>query len=286
LIHRGDPWWEELLQLYAGQTPDASLLLQKLLGQGSEEELREDLFYTNLILAGRCLAARPTVRQISLRQEVTSRLFDLLTTTPYALTREKVANTLVAIGGVEVNTSLLELLSDQDLSIFIRKCSAQALGQLGDRSVVPELLRLLSDQHLDSTVRQRIALAFGELSDRSVIPELIRLLSDQDLSSYVRWSIAHALGKLGDRLAIPDLLKLLSDQRLDLDVFREISIIFEQLAYDEATVKAFAILMQTLTVSAYKNIIHRALWAISLQMRVRVRVADGSAGKQVEIVKW
>ena len=69
-------------------------------------------------------------------------------------------------------------------------------------------------------------------------------------------------------------------------MFREITIIFEQLTYDEATVKAFVILMQILTVLAFKNIIHRALWTISLQVRVRVLTADGSVGKQVEIVKW
>ncbi|MFL5588261.1 MAG: HEAT repeat domain-containing protein [Ktedonobacteraceae bacterium] len=552
LTHRGDPWWEEVIQLYAGQTPDASSLLQKLLRQGNEEALREDLFHTNLILAGRCLAARPTIRQTFLRQEVTSRLFDLLTTTPYSLTREQVANTLAAIGGIEVNAGLLKLLSDQHLSIFIRKSSAQAIGQLGDRSVVPELLRLLfdqqlspgvrqsialglgqlgdrsvvpkllqllllpnqhldtgilwscaqalgqlgdrsvvpqlvsllsdrhlsidvrksiasalgqlgdssaiptllrllsdqhldsdvrqsiasalgelgdrsvvpqlvpllsdqhldsdvrqsialilgqlgdrsvvpqlvpllsdqhldldvrqgiasalgelgdrsvvpellrllsdqhldldvrqrialilgqlgersvvpellrllsdqhldldvrqgialalgelgdrsvvpellrllSDQHLDLDVRQRIALVLGQLGDRSVVPELLRLLSDQFLSSYVRWSIAYTFSRLGDRSVIPDLLQLLSEQKLDLDVFQEVTRTVERLVYDEATVEALANLSQTLSAPALKHIIYRALWTISLQLRVRVLAADRSAGKQIEIAKW
>ena len=80
-------------------------------------------------------------------------------------------------------------------------------------------------------------------------------------------------------------MNLLSDQRLDLDVFQEVTRTIEQLAYNEAPVKALAILMQTLTTPAFRNIIHRALWTISLQMRVRVLVADIAEGPKVEIVK-
>ncbi len=102
----GDPWWEEPLLLYAGQTGDASPLLQSLTGssdQAGQAALEDDLFHTNLILAGRCLAARPTVRQITLREEVITRLFDLLMATPYMLTREQAAQALAEIGGQKVN---------------------------------------------------------------------------------------------------------------------------------------------------------------------------------------
>jgi len=63
LQQAGDPWWEEVLLLYAGQAADASSLLQTLLGspdQSGQVVLEDDLFHTNLILAGRCLAAHPT----------------------------------------------------------------------------------------------------------------------------------------------------------------------------------------------------------------------------------
>src|SRR5690348_6412461 len=55
LDRRGDPWWEEALQLYVGQISDASSLLEKLLGYRNGETYREDLFHSNLLLAGRCL---------------------------------------------------------------------------------------------------------------------------------------------------------------------------------------------------------------------------------------
>jgi hypothetical protein len=62
-----DPWWEEVLLLYAGQTPDASPLLLHLLGKGSTSPRKDDLFHTNLLTAGRCLASSPTIRQKGLR---------------------------------------------------------------------------------------------------------------------------------------------------------------------------------------------------------------------------
>src|SRR5712692_454879 len=119
LQQAGDPWWEETLLLYAGQTGDASPLLQSLTGssdQAGQAALEDDLFYTNLILAGRCLAARPTVRQVALREEVIARLSDLLKTTSYDLTQEQVAETLAEIGGQTVNEQLLGLLVNEQVN--------------------------------------------------------------------------------------------------------------------------------------------------------------------------
>src|SRR3989440_12461378 len=50
LRHRADSWWEEVLLLCMEITPDASLFLQELCSQNST-----DIFYTNVLLAGRCL---------------------------------------------------------------------------------------------------------------------------------------------------------------------------------------------------------------------------------------
>jgi predicted NACHT family NTPase len=52
LLHREDPWWEEALLLYAGLTPDASHLMHRLVGGAGHTLLQDDLFQSNLILAG------------------------------------------------------------------------------------------------------------------------------------------------------------------------------------------------------------------------------------------
>ncbi len=223
LAQRGSPWWEEVFLLYAGLAPDASALLQRLLGLDAQHPLQEDMFHTNLILAGRCLAARPTVRQADLREEVIARLFDLLLTTRYVLTQRQAAEALAEIGGEQVNQRLLGLLADARLDPAVRERIAAALGRLGERSVAPALVPLLSDARLDPAVCARIAAALGRLGERSVAPALVPLLSDARLDPAVRGRIADALGTLGERSVAPALVPLLSDARLDPDVRGDIA---------------------------------------------------------------
>jgi HEAT repeat protein len=222
LLHRGDPWWEEVLLLYAGRTSDASPLLHQLLGQDDKRQssFREDLFYTNLVLAGRCLAGYPTIWQSSLREEVISRLFQTLVSTEYTLTAKHIGGTLAEIGGKEINTHLLRLLSDEQLMASIRGSIAEALGEMGERSVVPELMRLLTDEQLDVNVRGSIAYAVGEMGERSVVPELMRLLTDGkrllyndqlDLNIYVNITIA--VIKLAERSMVPNLIRFLTKSK-------------------------------------------------------------------------
>jgi len=251
LQHIGDPWWEEVLLLYAGQTPDASPLLQTLLGQSDQQASPEDLFATNLVTAGRCLAAHPTVRQVSLREEVITRLFDQLTTTPYTLSMTQSAEALAEIGGTAVNARLIKLLSDTRLGGNVRGRIADALGQLGEREVVPELVKLLSGTRLEEDVRGRIVAALGQLEEREVVPELVKLLSDTRLED-VRGRIVAALG---------------------------------QLANDEETIRALFDLVQ---ITDIKDAIYTALWHASRRMNVRIIVKDkgGAVGKAVELLKW
>jgi hypothetical protein len=316
LAHRGEPWWEEVILLYAGRTPDASPLLRKLLGLEDSTQLREDMFHTNLILAGRCLATHPVVWDTSLRELVASHLFDTLTRTPYSLTQEQIVNTLAEIGGTEVNKRLLLLLHDEHLDSYNRANIAFALGTQGDRSIIPDLLPLLSDEHLDFSERMSIASALGTLGDRSITPDLLPLLSKRDLNSYVRMSIASTLGTLGDRSIIPDLLPLLADEHLDFsvrmniasalgtlgdrsitsdllsllanehlasDVCWSIADTIGQLADDEATTRGLAELLRQ---SDIADNIYRALWTVSRRARVRVFMADYTVGSEIQIVKW
>ena len=215
LEHRGDPWWEEVLLLYAGRTPDASPLLHKLLGHGDRRPFRDDVFHTNVILAGHCLAARPTIRQPSLREEVTSFLFEILKKTSYSLTRLQIADTLAEIGGKEVNTQLLRLLSDPQIDAPVRRSIAEALGKLGERSVAFDLLQMLSDSRIDAPVRRSIAEALGKLGERSVAFDLLQMLVNRQVELYVRMRIAEALGALGDQSVVPELLQVLSDPQSD-----------------------------------------------------------------------
>ncbi|MBX5450280.1 HEAT repeat domain-containing protein [Thermogemmatispora sp.] len=216
--HRGNPWWEEVILLYAGRVSDISPLLQHLLGSGGRRRSSDDLFHTNLLLAGRCLAMRPAMRESGLRQEVISRLFALLTATPYPLDRRNSAEVLAEIGGEWVNMGLLHLLADESVDVLVRHAIADALGRLGERSLALPLVHLLIDEQIDASVRYAIANALGRMGERTIVPHLLRLLADEGIDPSVRYASAHALGYLGERSIAPELLRLLTDEQVDPSV--------------------------------------------------------------------
>src|SRR5256714_245520 len=221
LRHRVDPWWEEVLLFYMGITPDASHFLQQLCSQNST--LREDIFYTNVLLAGRCLTAHPTVRGTGLRAQIFERLFELLTSTQYSILRQEAIKVVCSIGVIETNTRLVTLLSDERLHVNVRWNIAEALGRLGERPVAADLVRLLSDEQLNVFVRWNIAEALGKLGERSVARDLVQLLSDDRLHAELQRSIADTLGRLGERSVAGELVQLLADEEEDVFVRRRIT---------------------------------------------------------------
>src|SRR5256714_9838479 len=221
LRHRADAWWEEVLLLCMGIAPDASLFLQELCSQNSS--IREDIFYTNVLLAGRCLTAHPTVREPGLRAQIIECLFELLTSTQYSIVWQEAIKVICSIGAFETNTGLIRLLSDERLHVNVRSNIAEALGRLGERPVAADLVQLLSDEQLNTFVRWNIAEALGLLGERSVARDLVQILSDERLHAELRRSIADALGTLEERSAAADLVQLLADEHQDVDLRRSIA---------------------------------------------------------------
>ncbi|GHO49216.1 HEAT repeat domain-containing protein [Ktedonospora formicarum] len=223
LKHYTDPWWEEVLLLYAGYAPDSSSVLAELLGQSNATLIPEDIFHSKAITAGRCLAERPTIRQVVLREETINRLFDLLSTKTHTFTKERIAQVLVAIGGKEVNQRLLHIINEQSKKIVVAQSIAEAIGDSGDRSIIVEMMSILVDPQMPVLIRRSIAYALGKIGDSSIVPELLQLLADQRINALVRQSIAEALGKVGDSSIAPELLQLLADQRINAPVRQSIA---------------------------------------------------------------
>jgi len=316
LSHQGDPWWEEVLLLYTGYTPDASPLLQKLRTRGKKSFLWKDIFLTDLIQAARCLASRPRLRQTALRKQVISDLFKELVNIPYPYTRNHIAEALCEIGGKEVNTQLLRLLSNEQVNPDVRMSIASILSKLGERSIVPDLLRLLSDEQLDSHVRGNIANALSELGERSIVPDLLRLLSDKQDDPNVTEDIAGALGELGERSIVPDLLRLLSDKQMAPRVRGNIAIALDKLGETTVLPDLFRLLSDKqagdiILGRAYNTIdklindvselralanflkrksfpsqIYAILWSVSLKMKVRIFIIDLKVFKLIKLVKY
>jgi len=210
LAHLHNPWWEEVLLLLAGMLKDATPLLDAiLLGQ-------DDIFYRDLLLAGRCLAGTPRIRRFGLRQEICDRLKALIENRQiHWLPRSQAVRVLGEAGSEGAKAYLLDLLGDPNVHWRIGVAAAETLGARADRFVGPRLLALLPNEQISPNVREWIADALGNLGDAAIAPQLRALLSNQGISSQVQARIARVLAKLGDKAAIPLLLGMLSDDSLD-----------------------------------------------------------------------
>lgn len=68
--HSNEPWWEEVILLVARYTSDASSSLQIFLQKNEEKPFKEIIFHTELMLAGRYLAASFAVGTTSLPDRI------------------------------------------------------------------------------------------------------------------------------------------------------------------------------------------------------------------------
>jgi len=173
LEHRRDPWWAEVILLYAGMGEgQAAALIQALLAQ------REDLFKGDLFWAARCLVDVPSIEP-HLAESLLSQLVGELRAAEFVGLRDAAADALDQLGGSVVAplaaAALLPLLSDEDSDV--RRRAAVALGTIGrsEPGVIDALLPLLSDE--DELVRGRAADALGTIgwSEPGVIDALLPL---------------------------------------------------------------------------------------------------------------
>jgi hypothetical protein len=213
LAHLHDPWWEEVILLLAGMLKDATPLLDAVVSD------QDDIFFGNLLLAGRCLAGTPRIGRVELRERIRAALTSLIEDEgQHWLPRAQAVKTLGEADAERGARYLLNLLHAEDLRWQVRAAAADALGAMGRKAIVPDLLALLADEKVDLNVRERIADALIDVCDRSATPYLLELLENQAIASQIRGRIARTLGQLGDRTAIPHLLKLLSELSPDYHV--------------------------------------------------------------------
>lgn len=118
--------------------------------------------------------------------------------------RKTAVEALVAIGGREVTSGLVQLLSAED-NAGARNSSIEALVQLGSQSV-DALVPLLSVR--DPDVRKFAVDVLGDIRDPDAVPQLISGLRDPDEN--VRVAAAEALGKIRDWRAVEPLVACLA----------------------------------------------------------------------------
>jgi hypothetical protein len=171
--HVGEPWWEEPIILYAGIIREASTLTTLI--RRIREEVPEDIFYSNLMLRGKCIADAEFIES-ALRDEIVNELWSLYQTAEFEPLKERALGVLARIKPDTLIDSLIADLASNESDV--RGSAAAALGMLGsERAVDPLITALRTDKEID--VRERAATALGEIGDKRAIEPLKEALQDE-----------------------------------------------------------------------------------------------------------
>ena len=134
-----DPWWEEPILLYAGlSSRDPTALIKKI-----QETVPEDIFYSNLMLFGKCVADAEFTEP-SLRDTIVNELWSLYRTAEFSTLKEKAIGVLALIKPDSIIDSLINDLAAKESDV--RGRAADALGVLGSEKAVEHLKSALKDE--------------------------------------------------------------------------------------------------------------------------------------------
>jgi HEAT repeat protein len=210
LAHLHDPWWEEVLLLLTGMIKDATPLLETI------HSARDDIFYSNLLLAGRCLAGTPRLRHPELREQTINNLKGLIANNrSYWLPRSQAVWSLREAEGERSSAYLFTLVCNETLPLPIRTAAVDTLGDASDKTIARDMLALVSNDSMDLNIREWIANSLSNFCDKSAAPSLLALLKNEALPPKIREGAARTLGFSGEKRIIPDLLALVRTEQND-----------------------------------------------------------------------
>ncbi|HEU5110562.1 MAG TPA: NACHT domain-containing protein, partial [Micromonosporaceae bacterium] len=182
LRHRYDPWWEEVLLLFAGATADAGPLLRGILrvGPGSPvEPADDDIFDSDLLLAARCLAGSPRVADPSLRGAIVAAVRQRALASRHAYEAGRAARALVDLsdpaGRVELFDLAVRPATPVPVSVaLIDALAAHGSAALGERFLAA-LRRLDGDSARMRPVRGALIAGLGAMRYGPALPYLTQL---------------------------------------------------------------------------------------------------------------
>jgi len=201
--HLSEPWWEESILLYAGICKDATALINRI-----KNDVPEDIFYSNLMLFGKCVAVADFTEP-TLKEKIIDELRALCQTAEFSALRQKAINVLASI---KTDRLIQQLILDlESKESYVRGRTADALGQLGSEKAIKPLTKVLSTAK-ESDVLRSAVYALGQLGSEKAVEPLIKTLTT-DRESDVRRSAAYALGRSGSEKAVEPLIKTLTTDR-------------------------------------------------------------------------
>jgi hypothetical protein len=138
VAHIAQPWWEEPILLYAGICKDAGPLITRI-----QKEVPEDIFYSNLVLLGKCIADAEFTEP-GLKETIAQKLWLLYRDGEFPLLNKIAMDVLRRMKPRGIIDSPVIQLNENEAGV--RESAAEALGAIGDDTVTPSLLKALEDE--------------------------------------------------------------------------------------------------------------------------------------------
>ncbi|MBV6628214.1 MAG: HEAT repeat domain-containing protein, partial [Rivularia sp. (in: Bacteria)] len=166
---------------------------------------KDDIFKTQLLLAGRCLAECQSDGEDnqSLVKEIVNRIYKFWRRYNYPSFIESTVVTLGQSHSQMVDKLIFLNYSDS----IVRREAAEALGKIGNPIATQGLITALNDSH--PFVRMKAALPLGNIGNPMATQGLITALNDSH--NLVRMNAAAALNKIGNPIATQGLITALND---------------------------------------------------------------------------
>ncbi|GET40636.1 HEAT repeat domain-containing protein [Microseira wollei] len=196
--------WHETLSLMAGLMKNPVPLLEAI------RKEKDDIFSTQLLLAGRCIAECKDISH-SLIVDSIDRIYQFWCRYSDA---EFIESVVVALGqtNIKMVEKLQQALNDEDW--YVREKAAEALGNIGNPQAVPALIAALKDK--DSFSRTNAAEALGNIGNPQAVDALIAALNYEDW--FVRIKAGEALGKIGNPQAVDVLMSALNHEDMSVSM--------------------------------------------------------------------
>jgi HEAT repeat protein len=203
--HFWDLEWHEILSLMAGLMNNPLPLLQTILGE------KDDIFSTQLLLAGRCAAECQSISH-PLIEEIINRIYDFWC----RYLDIDFVQSVVAILGQAHSQMFEKLLTNMSSkNDYIRGGMALALGMIGTPQALDTLIQIINDDNESDEdewyVKWSAVLSLGKMSNPKALDVLInKALINKHV--YVRGSAAWALGEISSMEALDALINILNDK--------------------------------------------------------------------------
>lgn len=220
--------WHETIGLIAGMMEDPTLLIQEIYN------LKDDIFHTQLLLAGRCIAecketsnalvdfiieklfiwwkeypnlvATSVVVSIAQKKEILFEKIKALLNDPELAYRYYAVWVLGMISSEKAVDSLLEVVDDPEKNISLT--AIMALGRIGSKKALGKLTELIKNG--DESVKRYAAEAIGSIASDEAIDPLMNLFKHGDRT--IKLHAASAIGQIGSDKAATSLLDVLKDK--------------------------------------------------------------------------